>query len=423
MRNEGQHKLPAAALLLAAAVAQTEPPPPLNLGAWSHAHNHSLCGPAAPQWPIVKSRSTLAQCKAACAKEPTCHYINFVASSYTPPAGVRACAMYTGCDSVQSMPQQRSWWATWQLGRAGSKLWKTDRCDAPPGPPPTPGPPPPPPSPRPPPTPAGGNWSSVDAGNDLSMPGDAAVWPPPDMDQDGLVSVLCSSSACSCKPESSSSLPQRHRLKTDDVQSPPPPLPPWVPPPSGFPTNPCPCGELCKPLRRSVLENRTKAQFFGFFATKIYNGSGDAWLHWDWQTISTVEVWSTWHLPGAGWGLLCRAHAEGVRVVVPLRGGAGSGYVTGSDNASARKQWITMQVVEMDHFGLDGGNFDVEGQYNTSRKSALTSLICETRQAMQQYLPDATLTFDLAIAPDNPTIRGGYDYAALAKCLDYIIPM
>lgn len=122
--------------------------------------------------------------------------------------------------------------------------------------------------------------------------------------------------------------------------------------------NPCPCGELCKPLRRSALENRTKAQFFGFAATKIYNGSADAWLHWDWQTISTVLIWSTWHLPGANWGLLCKAHAEGVRVVVPLRGGAGSGgvggYVTGSDNTTARKEWITTQVVELTHFGLDG---------------------------------------------------------------------
>ena len=33
------------------------------------------------------------------------------------------------------------------------------------------------------------------------------------------------------------------------------------------------------------------------------------------------------------------------------------------------------------------------------------------------------MTFDLDITPDNPTITGGYDYPALAQCLDYIIPM
>ena len=176
-----------------------------------------------------------------------------------------------------------------------------------------------------------------------------------------------------------------------------------------------------------MLDNRTKAQFFGFFATKIYNGSSDAWLQWDWQSISTVAVWSTWDLPGANWGLLCRAHAEGVRVVVPFRTtGVPSASNDQSDqllNASARKEWITNQLVELAHFGLDGTNFDVEGQYNTSRKAALTSLICETQQMQKQYLPDATLTFDLAITPDNPTITGGYNYAALAKCLDHVVPM
>jgi hypothetical protein len=75
------------------------------------------------------------------------------------------------------------------------------------------------------------------------------------------------------------------------------------------------------------------------------------------------------------------------------------------------------------HPPFSGANFDVEGQYNTSLKAALTSLICETRQAMRQYLPDATLTFDLSIEPDNPTTQGGYDYPALDKCLDHIIPM
>jgi hypothetical protein len=197
--------------------------------------------------------------------------------------------------------------------------------------------------------------------------------------------------------------PQRHSLKTDDdLPPPPPPLPPWVPPPK-FPMNPCPCGELCKPLRR--VTNRTKAQFLGFFATRIYNGSGNAWLHWDWESMSTVAVWSTWNLPGANWGLLCKAHAEGVRVVAPFRGG--NYHSDQLLNASARKVWITRQLVELTHFGLDGTNFDVEGQYNSTKKPALTSLICETQQMQKQYLPDATLTFDLDITPDNPTIIGG----------------
>ena len=41
----------------------------------------------------------------------------------------------------------------------------------------------------------------------------------------------------------------------------------------------------------------------------------------------------------------------------------------------------------------------------------------------KQYLPDATLSFDLDITPDNPTIIVGYDYKALLNCMDYIVPM
>ena len=45
--------------------------------------------------------------------------------------------------------------------------------------------------------------SAVLHGVSCAVPG-AAVWPPPDVDRDGSVFVLCSSCACSCKPGSSS---------------------------------------------------------------------------------------------------------------------------------------------------------------------------------------------------------------------------
>lgn len=204
-------------------------------------------------------------------------------------------------------------------------------------------------------------------------------------------------------------------------------LPPWSPPASmpgfwhGFPLNKCPCGELCKPLRRSAGSQAQKKQFFGFFSTKIYNGSSDAWRHWDWSSISTVAVWSAWELPAANWSMLCKAHSAGVRIVLPFRGA--DFHSNQILNASARHQWITNQVSELAYFGLDGLNYDAEGQYNASKKAALTSLICETQQMQKKYLPDATLSFDLSIAPDNPTVQGGYDYHALSQCLDYIIPM
>ena len=89
-------------------------------------------------------------------------------------------------------------------------------------------------------------------------------------------------------------------------------------------------------------------------------------MQWDWSSISTVAVWSTWELPANNWSLLCTAHSLGVRVVVPFRGG--DYHSDQILNDTARKAWITKQVITLKHFGLDGTNYDVEGQYNSSKK-------------------------------------------------------
>ena len=98
--------------------------------------------------------------------------------------------------------------------------------------------------------------------------------------------------------------------------------PPWVPP-KGFPSNPCPCGALCRPLDALQNDERgpfpaapARKEFFGFHATQIYNGTPDSYEHWDWDALTTVAVWSVWDIPGANWSLLCTAHAHGVKVRV-----------------------------------------------------------------------------------------------------------
>ena len=201
--------------------------------------------------------------------------------------------------------------------------------------------------------------------------------------------------------------------------------PQWQPP-AGFPTNPCPCGVLCKPLARaearplglSPHQHRpsnetvaeTAAEFFGFHATTIYNGTSDDWRHWDFDSLTTIAVWSIWQLPVSNWSMLCKAHAHGVKVVVPFRttnvaadANDHSGQIM---NATARHAWIQAQVAAVAALGLDGVNFDIEGQYNVSRRSSLTSLVCETQRALHAVLPGASVTFDLAITPDNPAITG-----------------
>ena len=65
----------------------------------------------------------------------------------------------------------------------------------------------------------------------------------------------------------------------------------------------------------------------------------------------------------------------------------------------------------------------IEGQYNSSRREGLTSLVCETKAALSAAIPGASLTFDLAISPNASVIRAGYDYPALDRCLTNIVPM
>jgi di-N-acetylchitobiase len=207
--------------------------------------------------------------------------------------------------------------------------------------------------------------------------------------------------------------------------------PPWQPP-TGFPTNPCPCGVLCQPLVRAdhspnnTARNRT-LEFFGFHATSIYNGTNDDWQHWDFDSLTTIAVWSIWQLPFANWSMLCKAHAHGVRVVVPFHTtnvpADANDHSAQIMNATARQEWIQYQVALISALGLDGVNFDIEGQYNVSHRSSVTALVCETQQALRAVLPSASVTFDLDITPDNPTITGGYDYLALSHCLDHIVPM
>ena len=127
-----------------------------------------------------------------------------------------------------------------------------------------------------------------------------------------------------------------------------------------------------------------------FHATGIYNGTSDDWQHWDFDSLTTIAVWSIWQLPAANWSMLCKAHAHGVRVVFPSapptlqRCNEHSGQIM---NATARHARIQAQVAAVAAPGLDGVNFDIEGQYNVSSRSSLTSLVCETQQALQRGCP------------------------------------
>ena len=129
----------------------------------------------------------------------------------------------------------------------------------------------------------------------------------------------------------------------------PAPPPPWSPP-HGWPKNPCPCGSLCRSLSPGASRNSSR-EFFAFHpGPDIYNGSLSEWRLWDWSTITTVAVWSVWAIPADNWGLLCKAHAEGVRVVVPYRGI----WQAAVRNATERAVQVQAAASQAQALGLDG---------------------------------------------------------------------
>jgi len=111
--------------------------------------------------------------------------------------------------------------------------------------------------------------------------------------------------------------------------------------------------------------------------------------------------------------MVCAAHAVGVRVVHCIDFG---GDLT---NATVRTKWVEDQVSAIAATGIDGFNVDVEG--NSAHRNELTELIAELRNKTRAANPHSQLSFDLAWTPQGR--EGGYDYPALAKLLDFIVPM
>ena len=179
----------------------------------------------------------------------------------------------------------------------------------------------------------------------------------------------------------------------------------------------------------------------------MYNGSDTEWQQWDWDRLTTVVT--TAHCPDkycdypispvmpvaeqhVDKALLCHAHQRGVRVV-SFTFWTGATDVKGQDkgrpkdgqlaNATARKEWVDWEVATAVRLGLDGVNIDIEGQMNATLRQPLTSLTCELRAALQAAIPNASVSFDLAIEPAYGPIAVGYDYLGLSRCVDTVVPM
>ena len=179
---------------------------------------------------------------------------------------------------------------------------------------------------------------------------------------------------------------------------------------------------LAVPLNAATVNHhgdRTKAapatsEVFVFHA-EIYNASQSDWRMWDWDKVTTVAVWR--RILAGDTELVPYAHAHGAKV---LLGGIDMDE-SQLTNATARAAWIANIVKEVQAAGVDGINMDIEhANAHPETKSAITALTCGVKAALVAA-GAGIVTFDLAVYPDDTA--KGYDFPALAKCLDYLVPM
>ena len=128
--------------------APPPPAPPLTPGKWSEGHCGATCEQSNSPWSKSLGRGvSLTKCKAACAAEPRCNYVNHA------DATDHACIIYASCGKPALCGH--TGWDTYQFGRVDSPAWNAtcgtlappgEACGHSPGPP---GPPPGPPAPAP----------------------------------------------------------------------------------------------------------------------------------------------------------------------------------------------------------------------------------------------------------------------------------
>jgi len=182
-----------------------------------------------------------------------------------------------------------------------------------------------------------------------------------------------------------------------------PPSPAW--PPHGWPHDPCPCGDLCRPLPSSQgAARRAAPHVFAFHPGHlIYNGSDSEWRQWDWSTLTTVAVWSFWSLPDDSWALLCHAHRHNVRVVVPFHFPEPE-----LANSTARSAWIAWQVEVARHLGIDGLNLDVSPGPQPTPRSTPPHPAQATTARQPGELNTGKLSATSVARPNNATLGSSW---------------
>ena len=173
----------------------------------------------------------------------------------------------------------------------------------------------------------------------------------------------------------------------------------------------CPCGEasLCEPVRTA----KPKREIYAFLYP-VPSLSSASWQRMDWKQITTVCFCG--HAPR---DLVCDAHRRGARAVTMT-------WLAPTDNKAAQDAWAE-QLLELARVnGTDGVNIDIEG-YGSSLDPQpsvlLTAQISRLVAKLRTQNPLAQITMDSIGLPRNGIWWTGYDWRALSKTVDFLIPM
>jgi hypothetical protein len=211
--------------------------------------------------------------------------------------------------------------------------------------------------------------------------------------------------------------------------------------PAATPRPPCPCtpASLCASLNPQPPAGMSEqAAFLAGWEPRLGHDITSV-LPWVSANITSVTVFGATSFTKT----LCEAHRHGARAItlLPLSPGG-----TGADISSReyRQKWVNASIQHLRSYGgggvsylwfsrhsyyhiyimvnpsvgsagWDGGNLDVEGFDDSSKRDDLSSLVCELRAAMTQWLPGSQLSFDSSMDPARDSQF--YDYVALSQCI------
>ncbi|KAK8724512.1 hypothetical protein OTU49_011109 [Cherax quadricarinatus] len=189
-------------------------------------------------------------------------------------------------------------------------------------------------------------------------------------------------------------------------------------------SNPCPCSDplLCMSLANAAqrnslaphvqkfLDKSQKNEVFAF----VLECDASVWGKFNWSKLSTIALAGFYDVD-----LLCHAHENGVKVVR-------LGNIPTSDlpNATARHNWVDLQVSDAALNFLDGINIDFEDVVDpdSPEQEGLSNLVQETAEEFHKLLPGSEVSFDVAWSANGIDGRY-YDYKQIANYSDLIFIM